>query len=134
VANQITFGYTVGRTLTYKTFLPDGTPKTTVTSLPETSVGVSGYYTATDASVIALDIVIVLDSVLGVVGWGQYQPEVTSPSLTIAIGTLQTDVTTINGIVSQMLGDESITRFSFDERGVKRAPRGPQRGQQISDL
>ena len=75
MANEITFGYRSGATLTYGAYQPDGSVRTAVgTSLPEN--GSTGYYIATDGSIQAGDIVIVKEGT-DVVGWGEYQPGTT---------------------------------------------------------
>ena len=73
MADEITFGYSSGRTLTYGSYNADGTPSTAAgTALPEE--GVTGYYHATDLAILSGDVVIVTDSVLGVVAWGEFAP------------------------------------------------------------
>lgn len=78
MANEIQFGFRIGATLTYIAYAPDGTARTpsVSTNLPESDAGVSGYYTQTDANIVAGDEVIVKESTT-VVGSGIYQPEVT---------------------------------------------------------
>lgn len=74
MANEITFGYKTGETLTYGAYQPDGIVRTAAaTALTE--VAGTGYYKATDASIVAGDIVIVNDGTQNV-GWGEYRPEV----------------------------------------------------------
>ena len=74
MADEITFGFKTGETLTYGAYQPDGSVRTAAaTSLPEE--GATGYYHTTDASIQAGDVVIVNDGTRNV-GWGQYQPEV----------------------------------------------------------
>ena len=83
MANEITFGYRTGHTLEYGVYEPDGSVRTAAgTSLPE--IGATGYYTATDGSIAALDFVIVTDNVTGVVvGQGQFSPDVTSVAIDV---------------------------------------------------
>lgn len=74
MANEITFGFLVGKTLTYGAYEPDGSVRTAAaTALPE--IGATGYYTATDGSIVAGDVVIVKEGTV-TVGWGEYRPEV----------------------------------------------------------
>ena len=94
MANNINFGYRVSHTLTYTVFQPDGSARGAVDiSLPETEVGVSGYYTATHATIQALDFVIVKDSVAGaVVGQGQFSPDVTSTAIDTDLTALEAKI------------------------------------------
>ena len=96
MADEITFGYRTGHTLQYGVYDPTGSVVTAAgTSLPEE--GATGYYHATDASIDALDFVIVTDSVTGVVvGQGQFSPDVTSASITIDIGDIETDISDLS--------------------------------------
>ena len=74
MANEITFGFATGKTLTYGAYQPDGTVRTAAaTALTE--VAGTGYYKATDADITAGDIVIVREGTTEV-GWGEYRPEV----------------------------------------------------------
>ena len=74
MANEITFGFLVGKTLTYGAYEPDGSVRTAAaTALPE--IGATGYYTATDGSITAGDVVIVKEGTI-TVGWGEYRSEV----------------------------------------------------------
>ena len=73
MANEITFGYKSGETLTYGAYKTNGTVRTAAaTSLPE--IGTTGYYTVTDANIQTGDIVIVDDGT-NKVGWGEYHPK-----------------------------------------------------------
>ena len=55
--------------------------------------GATGYYHATDANIDALDFVIVIDSVSGVVvGQGQFSPDVTSVAIDVDLGDIVTDI------------------------------------------
>lgn len=74
MANEITFGYPTGKTLTYGAYQPSGTVRTAAgTSLTE--VAGTGYYKADDGNISVNDIVVVKEG-SNVVGWGEYQPEV----------------------------------------------------------
>ena len=74
MANEITFGFLTGKTLTYGAYEPDGSVRTAAaTALPE--IGATGYYTATNGSIVAGDVVIVKEGTI-TVGWGEYRPEV----------------------------------------------------------
>ena len=106
MANEIQFGYTTGRTLTYGVYQPDGTVRTAAgTALAE--VAGTGYYKATDASVVAGDYIIVIDSVLGTVGQGQYETATSSLATTAhlqdvedKLDTVDTNVDTVSSLSS----------------------------------
>lgn len=75
MANEIQFGFRTGATLTYGAYEPDGTVRTAATtSLPE--IAATGYYTVTDANIVAGDAVIIKEGT-NEVGSGIYQPEAT---------------------------------------------------------
>ena len=71
MANEIKFVYATGETLTYGAYQPDGTVRTAAgTSLTE--VAGTGYYKATDASVVVGDTVVVKDAASNIIGGGRY--------------------------------------------------------------
>jgi len=71
MANEIKLAFRSGATLTYGAYQPDGTVRTAAaTSLPEISS--TGYYTATDANIVAGDTVVVKEST-SVVAGGVYE-------------------------------------------------------------
>ena len=75
IADEITFGWLIDKTLTYGASAPDGTERTAEgTSLPQDG-SIDGYYHATDANIVSGDVVIVKEGVVPV-GWGQYNPNV----------------------------------------------------------
>ena len=116
MANEINFGYFTGHTLTYGAYQPDGTVRTAAgTALSE--IGTTGYYTATDASIVALDCVIVKDSVTSLVaGWGQYMPPVSAPTITADLVTITTIVNTVSSNVTQLIEDQSMVNNTLEER------------------
>lgn len=74
MADEITFGFATGKTLTYGAYQADGTVRTSAgTSLTE--VAGTGYYKATDGNIVFSDIVIVKEG-SDVRGYGEYRPEV----------------------------------------------------------
>jgi len=90
MANEITLGYRSGATLTYGVYQPDGTVRTAAgTSLTE--VGSTGYYKATDASILAGDIVIAKEGTT-VVAYGEYLPEVSASEISDDIADLSLDI------------------------------------------
>jgi hypothetical protein len=120
MANEITFGYTTGRTLKAFVYQKDGTERdfgSGDTGITMTEVAglasYDGFYLGTCATIAASDFVIIIDSVAGIaVGQGQYLPDVTSSSISIDltsittdIGNIQTDITTINGKMDDMLNN-----------------------------
>jgi len=97
MANEITFGWKSGSTLTYGAYQPDGSVRTAAaTALPE--IGTTGYYTATDAAIIAGDFVIVKESTM-VVGEGQYKPEVSVSGVTADLATIEGKIDTIDTVL-----------------------------------
>ena len=93
MADEITLGYRTGATLTYGAYEPDGSVRTAAaTALAEE--GATGYYHATDASIQAGDIVIVLEGG-DTVAYGEYQPQVISDTISSDITDLETDVETL---------------------------------------
>jgi hypothetical protein len=71
MANEIQLTFRTGATLTYGAYQPDGTVRTAAaTSLPE--VAATGYYTATDGSVLVGDMITVKEGV-NVVAGGLYE-------------------------------------------------------------
>jgi len=98
MANEIQFGYRSGATLTYIVNQPDGTARTTSTSLPEVS---TSQYVASDANIVAGDMQIAYEGT-NEVGQGIYQPEVTSINLTAIAASvwdvLTSSITTVGSI------------------------------------
>lgn len=80
MSNEITFGWKTGQTLTFSIYEPDGTARGAAgQALPE--IPATGYYTATPSTeMVTGDCVIVSDGT-GVVGWGQYRPEASVPTI-----------------------------------------------------
>lgn len=119
MANEIGFGYRTGATLTGDSYQPSGTLRTHYVSIPE--IGTTGYYTVSDAALVALDTVIVKEGGI-VVMQGQYEPPVTSPTVsgdttTIInnIATLQTTATNTETNVSTIMEDESSVNNVFNQ-------------------
>lgn len=103
MANEIQFGYRIGATLTYGVYEPDGTVRTAAaTSLPE--IGTTGYFTVTDANVVAGDAVVIKEGT-NVVGFGVYQPEATVSN----ISEVQ------SGVATEAKQDETLGNFFPDE-------------------
>ena len=74
MANEITFGYKTGQTLTYGVYTSAGVVRTAAgTSLPE--ITGTGYYTATNANIQTGDFVIVKINTT-IIGQGEYNPGV----------------------------------------------------------
>lgn len=114
MANEITFGFTSGRTLTYAVYNPDGTEVTApATALPE--IGATGYYTATDGDITALDFVIVTDSVFGIIGQGQYQPDVTSSGVIADLAALEAKIDIIDAVVDSIQVNSGTVSNTFNE-------------------
>lgn len=100
MANEITVGFYTGATLTYGAYQPDGTVRTAAgTSLTE--VAGTGYYKASDANIVAGDIVVVKQGTV-VVAYGEYRPTVTTDISSLAT---QASVDVIDGIVDTILAD-----------------------------
>lgn len=112
MANELNLGYRSGATLTYGAYQPDGTVRTAAgTSLPE--IGSTGYYTTTDANLVALDIVVVKEGT-DVAAYGQYRPEVTAPDIKADIAAVQADVTTVLADLTEIDGKVDIIDNNVD--------------------
>jgi hypothetical protein len=113
MANEIQFPFRIGATLTYGAYEPDGTVRTAAgTSLPE--IAATGYFTATDASIVAGDAVVVKEGA-NVVGGGIYQPEVTSVGLS-GIGTVTDRIAAIQE--SDKVLDVAAGTLSYNTKGT----------------
>lgn len=119
MANEIGFGYRTGATLNGDSYQPDGTLRTHYTSIPE--IGTTGYYTVSDAALVALDTVIVKEGGI-VIMQGQYEPPVTAPvvsgdTTTIInnIATLQTTATNTDTNVTTVLDNQSAVNNVFNQ-------------------
>jgi len=118
MANEITFGFPTGFTLTYGAYQPDGTVRTAAgTSLPE--IAGTGYYTATDGSIQAQDLV-VIKSGTNVVGFGEYKPEVSASDteayiLSDVIGTASDTLETLSDQADAILAAQQTVLNVYDE-------------------
>jgi len=121
MANEITFGYTTGRDLAYGVYQPNGAVRTAAgTDLPE--IPATGYYTATNASIVSGDFVIVTDSVLGVVGQGEYQPEVAT--VPTGMDAIEDKIDIIDENVDTLLEQEAAVLNVYNETGKTPTPSG----------
>ena len=111
MANEITFGFTTGNTLTYVVYTPAGAVRTSSTPLPE--IGSTGYYTESDANIQTKDFVIVYRTGV-VVGQGEYQPELATlnekvDDLLDGQDDIDTSIAVVNTKVDQILEDTGTT-------------------------
>ena len=107
MAAEITFGFTSGRTLSCTSYVQaTGAVRTGPTVMTEAAG--TGYYRATDAAVVAGDFVIVTDSVIGIVGQGQYKPDVTSTQIMTELTTVvEPAITIISGATNENIYDKT---------------------------
>lgn len=100
MANEIKLGYYTGQTLTYAVYNPDGTQVTAPgTALPE--IGVTGYYTASNASIAAGDVCMISDA-NGVLFQGEYKPNVSAPEVLSAIAASDAKIDIIDTVVDAL--------------------------------
>jgi len=74
MANEVTFGYPTGKTLTFGVYTSAGTERESGTALTETPAG-SGLYLGTPTTITTSDLVIIKEGT-AVVGWGEYKPQI----------------------------------------------------------
>ena len=115
MSDEITFGFAIGRTLTYGVYTAAGGVRTAAgTSLPETAG--TGYYHADNGDIVASDIVIVKEGAVPV-GWGEYLPRVISESeagetLDDVIDEIDANEALLNQVIEDLLAINS----DYDER------------------
>lgn len=93
MANEVTFPFATGKTLTFAVYTSAGSEKESGSSLTETPAG-SGLYLGTPADIDASDLVIVKEG-SEVVGGGQYMPEVSATGIEGKIDIIDTNVDTV---------------------------------------
>lgn len=104
IANEVSFGWVTGATLTYGVYTEAGVQREVGTSLTETPAS-SGLYLGTPTTIVATDYVIVSDAG-GVIGFGQYQPEVTNPAVISDLSDIEDKIDIIDTNVDQILEEE----------------------------
>ena len=116
MADELTLGYRTGATLTYGAYQPSGTVRTAAgTSLPE--IGATGYYTVSDAALVALDFIVVKEGT-NVVAQGQFRPEVTVPGLTDDLSTILTDLTNIEAKEDTLIAGQGSVLNVYGQAGA----------------
>lgn len=110
MANEIKVTATTGQTLTYIAYAPDGTVRTVLTGIPE--ILTTGYYTASDAALVAGDTVKYFSSGVDV-GGSEYQPDggtvntvstVTDGAKLSTQGTMETTLDAVSPQLDSMSG------------------------------
>ena len=107
MANEITFGFETGKSLTAKVYAPDGTRREDP-DITLTEIGSTGLYTGTASSILTGDLVIIDDGTYQV-GYGQYRPTVDQTAIDAILvdtgTTLDGKIDTIDTNVDAVLVD-----------------------------
>ena len=95
--NEVSTAQITGRDLTFSAVQPVGTLRGDAgQTLAETAV--SGYYKATPSTtLVAGDRIVIYDSVLGVIGGGEYLPDVTTTALSVELALVDGKIDDIQG-------------------------------------
>ena len=95
---EVSTAQITGRTLTFSVFQPDGTARGAA-GQALTEIAATGYYTKETPSttLVAGDRVVIYDSVLGVIGGGEYLPDVTTTALSVELALVDGKIDDIQG-------------------------------------
>lgn len=114
MSDEITFGFAIGKTLTYGVRIASGGQRTAAgTSLPEE--GATGYYHADNSDIVVSDIVIVKEGSL-VVGYGEYLPKVDLSEIVTDLSDIDDKIDIVDSNVDQVIEDLAISDSDYDDR------------------
>jgi len=107
MANEITFGFSTGKSLDAAVYAPDGTRREDP-DIDLTEIGSTGLYVGSSDSIQTGDLVIIDDGT-NKIGWGEYQPEINDADIITEIDANEAKIDTIDTNVDSILTDTETT-------------------------